>query len=297
MLSKNLFDHLFKSHPEVVDNFNLGNKIVIASDFREKRNQEEFWGIAFLFSDLDSIQSFFHHSRKLKGKFDIEGQEIKYSNNKAEPVIKSFLNAADTIEGVLFNFIIDSSYTTIYRDSKKIHQLSTKLSKFKFNDFQKLELFSHLVGLIVSQIKSEIHTIKWISDNDNLLNNIARRNTSTEFLFNTINSYLGSNNYRKEFIDPKRDSKDRILADLCNIPDIIVGSTVDILNQFKKEQIDISSTGVKFPSSVKWKAIRHSQWFFSNHKPLKKINVVISFDEKSDRILYDGLTPYNKPPH
>ncbi len=291
MLSNNLFNALFQSHPEIVDNFSLGNDIVIASDFREKKNQEEFWGICFLLSDLNSIQPFFHYCKELKERFNVIGQEIKYSKQKAHHILNSFLNAADTIEGILFNFAIDSSFSTVFKDSNTIHQKSDNLSKFKFYDFQKLELFSHLVGLIISEIKSEITSIKWISDNDNLINNPSRRDSTLNFFYETIIHYRKKNDFRKEFIDPNLDNEDRILTDLSNIADLIVSPIVDILNQYKKENIKITSDVVKFPALTKTKAIKNSEWFFSNHKPLKKVNIIISYDKESDMILFDGLTP------
>jgi hypothetical protein len=234
MLSKDLIGHIQESYPEIEGKRNLSKDVFIACDFREKKKNNEYWGISFLLSDLDSIEAFSQYRLQIKKEHNIEGQEISYKKlkpSKFHPtVLNKYLSAADTIDGILFNFMIHPSYDTVYNNSKSVWRNDKELSTFKFNQFQKLELFSHLSGLVISSINSEIETLKWITDNDNVLNNPSRKGVAIKYYFKTISQYLDQNDFEYNFIDPDRDSDDRILADLANIPDLIVGPMVDIKN-------------------------------------------------------------------
>jgi len=295
MLSKGLIDDLIIRYPELEDYFVLAEDVLIASDFREKKEDDEFWGISFLLSDLDSIQSFDYYRIDIKKRYNYINKEIKYSafnpDEKRPELLNEFINAADTIRGILFNFVIDSSFVSIFNDSESERKKLKGLSRYKFNDYQKLELFSHLVGIVISSIKSKIVSLKWITDKDNLLNNPKRKKISYEYLFNTIDEYKGANNIMYEFIDPNLDSPDMILADLSNISDLIVGPMVDIYNQYLRDDIEITADGVSFPTATKFKAISYSEWFFSNYKNLKKVNYMTWFDPKSNQINFTEIHP------
>ena len=139
MLSKDLINHIQRNYSGIEEKLNLSKDVFIASDFREKDRNNEYWGISFLLSDLKSIQPFNQYRLDIKKEHNIEGQEISYkklnSSQNHPSILDEFLSAIDTIDGILFNFMIDSSFDTVCNDSKSVWQNDEELSTYKFNQF------------------------------------------------------------------------------------------------------------------------------------------------------------------
>ncbi len=286
-----ILDH----YPYIEQYLHLSSDVIIASDFREKRNNIEYWGLSFVLADLDSVQSFLYHNKTTRKEHKRVGQEINYKKLNPKSFSRvthlSYLNSANTINGVLFNFVVHPSYDSISKDSYKNWSKASESNTFKFNEFQKLELLSHLVALIVSEIRSEIKSLKWVPDNDNLLNNSSRKTLAIQYFFEIISLYTNKNDFEYHLIDPDLDNEDLILADLSNIPDVIVGPMVDIQNAYLEKGIDITDSVVPIPNEIKDKSVEFSEWFFDNEHNLKKINLEISYDNKKDKIIFSKLFP------
>lgn len=286
-------DKNFSKYPFIMDSLPSKGEVVIISDFREKVRRNDYWGISFIISDLDSIQPFIHYSKQIKEKYNISNQQIKYNKIKAyerrQKYVNEYLNAADEIKGVMFTFIVNPNYKSVFNKTGKINLQNYSI--FRSNQFQKLELFSHLVGLVLSKFEIKPNTIKWITDHDNLINSPERMKRSIEYFIDTLENYIGHDTFKLYFFDPDRDNEDIVLKDLSNIPDLIVGPLTDIFNQYKKSGIEITKNGVAFPEDTKVKAISYSEWFFSNNKTLKKVINTILYDSESNQNIFCDVYP------
>jgi len=284
---------MFSKYPFIKDSFPSKEEILIISDYREKASRNDYWGVSFIITDIDSIQPFIHYSKQIKDKSNIIGQQIKYNKIKAykrrPEYVNEFLNAADEINGIMFTYIVHPSYKSFFNYSGKINQQDYPI--FRPNQFQKLELFTHLVGSILSKFVVNVNAIKWITDHDNLINSSTRMKKTMEYFRSTIENYIGSNKFKLHFFDPDRDNEDILLKDLSNIPDLIVGPLTDIYNQYKKSKIEVTKDGVEFHEGIKFKAVSYSEWFFANHKNLKKKNNTIQFDSESNQNIFYDLYP------
>lgn len=293
-----LLEPIEKKFPDFLRTNTFSNDLALICDFREPQKSQNLLGLSFLITDLELLEPFRQLRLQVKEKYGLGTQEIKYTKFRAAKgrpeYVNSFLNVADEIKGLMCNFVIDSSldeFIPHYYES--FIEIYSNYAEYNSKIFQKLDFISQLSSAIISPLITDKTQLHLISDHDDIFINPRIRNLSLLYIRKTIEAYSSNSNFRIAFLDPDQDSKDRYLRDLSSIPDLAIGSLIDLMNSFKGDYENFRKGRQLFPVTVKEKAHSYSEWLFANNKPLKRISFFMELNKENDEIKYYPLIPIN----
>lgn len=144
-----------------------------------------------------------------------------------------FLQAADSIPGVLVTFLVDKDLASMFDESSSLSDQGL-LAHFKPATREKLARVTHLLGLLVAGLSHPGQDLHWFTDDDEIASNEARLRDLIE-AFARVSSHVLEHDlgHFRCGTTTATDPGDRWIEDLTAIPDLAGGALVEVFTHYK----------------------------------------------------------------
>lgn len=278
--------------PHALPDLRRGKTLFVGSDFSGDHKTADFLALSFLFADLASLDSWENIRTETRREFLSDGRRISYKalgDRKRRHIMLSFLQAANTIHGIVVTILIDKRLPSLFWGEKGPDFSDPELARYrdwKPASLEKLLCAIHFCAFFVAGLSGERQDVLWFSDEDEIAPNDHRITRVAVMFANVLAHYLGHNMGHIRFGTTRSDDGSRSLEDLVSIPDLAAGMLVEVLTKMASKDILSGSRLLKpMPQSIPTKAKNLMLWFSENHHPLKRLVLTLEPGSSSGKLL------------
>jgi hypothetical protein len=202
----------------------------------------------------------------------------KLSDKQRAQALLPILNAADSLDGLIFSIAISKQCPSVFSASPPLDLRNPQFAayrKWKPSVLDKAFLILHLSGLLIGGLAEAGQDLLWFTDEDSIAANDQRVSELTQ-LFAWISSlYLSFEMGRCRCGTSRCDNGTLQIEDFLAIPDLVAGAL--------SEQFAINANSPPMPSGVFWvqrgdfseKTQRITWWFADAGQALKRLVCVV----------------------
>ncbi|HWD41306.1 MAG TPA: hypothetical protein VG944_20850 [Fimbriimonas sp.] len=261
-----------------------GDHVLLVSDYGGTHKGSHFQTYSFLAIDLPSAWVFLEECKQIRSA-SLGRRKMAYKNLNdvyRQRVLIQFLRAANTLNGLLVTFAIESTIDSLFEENwNDVYSELPGLNSIKVSTLRKLFLVGHLGAISVCPWLSPGTHLTWITDDDDFTFNPSMIRSSTSALGAIISEHalndLGHFKFgAASYVDVGRQSEDMLaLADLsCGT----VSDTAHLWHILAEGESLGSNRSLK-DMSIKEKAQVIAGWLaFDNSFTLKKVVLRIRRD-------------------
>lgn len=278
-----------------------GSVMFVASDYSGQNDFADYQSLSFLFADLNYCNTWEKKRQILRQQYLADGRRMAFKNlndNKRWKALPAFLEAADTIPGLVATILIDKRINNLFKKSGSFDMNQPELrpySHWKQSSFIKVLSIIHFVSFFIAGLSAPNQDIIWITDEDEIAANESRLRELTTLWGNILSHYTQHNLRHLRCGTTRSDNGSREIEDLASIPDLIAGTLTELLTMQRAEGLLPKSTFiVPPPKRLSKKTIEIMNWFSTTHQPLKRLVFVVEPVTDSTELLVKRLQFHNE---
>jgi hypothetical protein len=270
------------SHPGLLPDIRQGSTIFVASDYGGQTSLAQYESLCFLLADLERCGHWERLREELRRHFLPDGRRMSYkdlNDKRRRRALLPFLNAANTIPGLLVTILIDKSIESLFKATGNLSMDEPSLQQYShWNSFvfEKLLRIIHFASFFLAGLSRPYQNVLWITDEDDIVPNEQRLREAVNIFANVSSLYLKHKLGHFRWGTTKSDTGTRQLEDLVSVTDLVAGSLLEDLTSYRKEKIfPQSKLVVPPPENLKRKTREVTDWFADNTKSLRRLVYVI----------------------
>ena len=288
------FNEAIKNRNFVFPDFSHTSDLFIASDYSGEHKTANYVAYSFLIGDLNQLNSFDKNRHEVRKKYNITDRTVafkKLSNDSLlENAITEFLRSTDLIPGLLLVFLINKDIEGLF---KGIDPQKTPIEEFhdwKTKDFKKLIWILYLMSFFVAGLSKKEQSVKWLTDQDNIVANDNRLVAVSQFFASILGSFIPHPLEYRGVTTTENDNDKFDKEDLVSIPDLAGGALTELLTVHSNENnMPDDKTLVALSDNLSPKTTNLGGWLAENDYPLKKLFFRVEENETSEILNYHKI--------
>lgn len=278
-----------RANPQFFPDLRGAGDITVASDYGGDTKSKYRTYSYLMVPETQLLENWNQKRWQVRREYSLGTSELSYEDiggTVHDQAVWESLRLADTLDGLLCVVAVHSSIKTLFDVSKypdPIEVANEEFRKWKPGDYERMRRISWLLSLFVHGLIDRTQSVKWISDEDNIVQRdrlaLTRRyvQATMKRLGNRPNRLFASNDTR-----PYQDlpPSSFFFKDLLSIPDLAAGTVADTLTELASNGRflslqDISQLQEK-DLDFKQKAGRLLTWLVQNNHPLRRLVICVT---------------------
>jgi hypothetical protein len=255
--------------------------IFIASDYGGEHKGAPHKIYAFLVAE-SSPSEFPAAIRSIRQTVPTDGRRLSFKrlNNPAfHAALVPYLQAADTLTAHLVVVAVDKRIKWLLARRGEMQRWRSALDlKARWTDhaFEDMARKGYLTALFLSLWSRPMMNVDWITDQDQAVANAERLDDTHRFAARMSSLLLPHNMGVFAMNSTTTDEPNRVLEDICALPDLVAGMASDICTAFVR-QGDWSKRTFRVPEqdTLSEKTALIADWFWHGRSRLKKTMIQI----------------------
>lgn len=263
-------------------NLRRSNAILIGCDIGGLHRDSQYEAYSFVVVDPNDAGHWQTQQRCLRSEMFPDGREMYYEKLQ-EPVrsrvLGPFLDAANTLHGVLATFLVNKDIPRLFFQPDRSVLTSRALPAYRdwnpyvFERALRVALFS---SLLLSGLFKAGQQIRFIVDEDDIVANEKQLSRTSTLIDETIRHILPYMPSELLLTTAAEDRGDFVVKDFLAIPDFAAGALSEVLTSYHKSGLRIPARlFVAPPAQLPDKTRRLMSWFAATWYPLKRLTFVV----------------------
>jgi hypothetical protein len=268
-----------------------GPIIFVGSDYSGRHNLSCYESLSFLFADLSQCAYWETLRAQLRQKYLPDGRRMSYKNlndTKRSAALYAFLNAANSIHGLLAVILINKSIKSLFKKEGYLDFGEPELKDYghwSVEVFEKVLRIVHLVSFFLAGLSKPYQDVLWITDEDEIMPNEKRLREVVKIFGNICGHYLKHDMGHLKIGTTKSDTGKRDIEDLVSVTDLAAGALCEVLTKYRRMGIAINTELIiPPPQEITLKTQKIMNWFADKNQPLKRLVYAIEPIENSSEI-------------
>lgn len=285
------FNEAIKKKNFEFPDFRNTSDLFIASDYSGEHKTANYVAYSFLIGDSNQLKSFDVNRQEVREKYNITDRTVAFkklsNDNLLEIAITEFLRSTDLIPGLLLVFLVNKNIEGLFKniDPQKIP--IEEFHNWKSKDFKKLVWILYLMSFFVAGLSKKEQSIKWLTDQDNIVANENRLVAVSQYFASVLGSFIPHPLEYRGVITTENDNEKFDKEDLVSIPDLAGGALTELLTVHSNENnIPDDKTLVALSNNLSPKTTKLGGWLAENNFPLKKLFFRVEENEVSEILNY-----------
>jgi hypothetical protein len=219
-------------------------------------------------------------------------------------VLPEFLDAADTIPGLLVTFAVAKTHRSLFHRGGRLDMTEPDLAPYqhwKADAFEKVLRVVHFVSFLVAGLSREGQTVLWYTDEDDIAPNPTREDRSRTrelgaIWTNVISHYLPHRIPQVVLGTEKDDEPTKSLSDSIAIPDLACGAWCEFFTRVPAGEFINGGPNIRDGlDRVSDRALTLLAWFVREGNPLRRLLCVIDEPLPENKLAYMCSAPPTLP--
>jgi hypothetical protein len=257
-----------------------GTHLISATDFSGTHSQSQFWVCSCLFANADLSPAWPTLRMFVRQKYLNDGRRMAYkalNDKKRQEALPSFLDAADTLSGIICTIAVDKNYmwmATSPTTIKLLTHMGTLVGKWGSPAFETMCRVVLIWSAALGCISTPAQHVTWITDEDDIAANDDRLTDLLNYAGRMSGLFTAGKMGELAVNTTAIDSGDRGFEDFVSIPDLCAGMMADILNNSALQ--DVESVGQKYLwKNMSGKGGYLCDWYFGPTGSLRRVAILI----------------------
>jgi hypothetical protein len=271
----------------------LGNTILSASDYSGTHTKSRFTVYSFLFVDAQYSPAWPAAREQVRKTHLTDGRRMEFkslNDRQRSEALPCFLNAADSLCGLLCTIAVDKSYTRMATSPNSGTVWAQKVGlkgRWEGRAFEEMSRVVLLWSFILSHLARGFQAVTWITDQDEIAANDDRLTDLLEMAGRLSSSFLREPMLELAVNTTAIDDGSRGFEDFVAIPDLAAGAFAEVAGKWTEQPGDesASSQGCVIPN-LSSKAEYITDWLASQGGPLRKVAVLVRTLRDGRRIIH-----------
>lgn len=262
--------------PHAFPDLQRSEDIIVTSDYGGENKEALYAGYSFLINSAQSWAEWEPHRLALRRtlRFERRLSFKKLADGQRREALPAFLNAAGSLDGLSLTFLVDKRIPSLFDESGTLDLFQPDLNRFRHwkpRILERVLRVTHLLALLLAGLTREGQNILWFTDEDAIAANSMRLTELTNILVAATSAVLPHNLGHLRCGTTASDNGSQQIEDLAAIPDLAVGSLVELVSRYDTEaSLPSSQLVAPAPRSVSGKARRLMDWFSDPQIPLRR---------------------------
>ena len=288
-----------KEH-DFLPNLRTDSHVVVVSDYAGDQKGAKFNVYSFLLADRPGILGIWDRERRtLRQRFLKDGRRIEFKklgDQTKQKALGPFLEAASSINGVLFCVAIDKAIKSV--TSPKRLPTKSEISEFSQHPwsprvFEKLVRVLSFGSFLVAGLCRKDQSLHWITDEDDIVANEEIQRDVCRIADRFLHHYVSQPLAEMALGIAGKFDDERRAEDLVSIVDLVGGTVSAYLSAF--DQKDFPATSKVIVPVLKHMSTKSQivfAWLCQSRRPLKKMICVLRPSEDG-KMRFDFLNIQN----
>ncbi|MCI0738462.1 MAG: hypothetical protein L0Y72_05415 [Gemmataceae bacterium] len=275
--------------PDFLTDVCSSRELLVACDFGGSNKESRYESYAFLVGAISGSGHWDEQRKAVRATYLRDNRRMSYKrlgDALRARCLVPFLNAANTLPGLLVTFLIDRSIPRLVGDEGLLRffpEFVVAERGWNHNSFHRLCVVASIGALLVSGLSAETQDILWVSDQDEIAPNPKKHNHAGHVIHHHITRYAPKNHGLFVFVTTEADLNARRIEDVVAIPDLVAGALAEVLSQ---AQLAGRGAGtplwIPVPDGVPQKARLILKWFGAQSFPLRRLAIVLDADSSGE---------------
>jgi hypothetical protein len=291
----NLIEPQESMNPDLLPNLRNSEALVLASDYSGEAKEHPFLVLAFLLTDIESVQGNWNIDRlSIRKQHLPEGRRLEFkglNDQRKQKALMPFLSAANTLNGIVLCVAIEKTIDPFAAWIPISNPVTVDADPHNADSWEKLLRIATFAAVLASGLGNHEQEVRWIMDDDNVIANDSLK-TSTAVVCRTMFRHFNPSRTGKIYFEAASNFDDDGLAeDLISIVDIAGGATAENIAAIGIEKMP-RSTSITIPilNHLSTKTLFINSWLSDLSSRLKKINVTVRQHAEGQMLISMGHT-------
>ena len=259
-----------------------GPTLMVYSDYSGSTRDSRFETISFLFVDLAAARMWDGMRREVRARFlpDYRRMGFKGLNDSHKRnALPWFLRAADHLHGFCCVIAVEKRVGKMCIREEMIPAITSGgilQSQWGGKSLERMLRVVNFLGILMAILTHPGQSIFWISDEDEMFANPVKALDTKRMLECFTTAYIRHPLGEVGLGTTTIDEEDRFDEDCAAIPDLVAGSTAELVTSLVQEHGTLPDVPVQL-QSLSRKSEIVTDWFFSSRSSLAKCGILCSF--------------------
>lgn len=268
--------------PSLLPDLRRGSCLIGASDYSGRHKTSRFEVMAFLLCDWEQCREWLRRRAYLRERLLPRRRIMSFKglhDRMKQDALASFLDAANTIPGIVVAVAVDRSLGPIFAEDREIGWEGPGIETLRDlpgGVLEKLVRTFAFAGLFVSGLSAPAQDLLWFSDEDEIVANEARLRAATTLFANVASHFL---NHDLRHLRPgttKCDDGSLTIEDLAAIPDLAAGAIAELVGKMRQSgRYPEGQVIVPSPADLSIKSRYLAAWLSDSNSALKKLTWIL----------------------
>ncbi len=268
--------------PAALPDLRQSTRIVLGSDYSGQHATSKYEASAFILADIERAGEWVIARRAVRERM-LDDRRFSYKSLKdtrRAAVLPEFLDATDSIPGLLAVILVEKSVGSLFKSSGRIASSDPEiqsLAHWSPQVVERLLRICHFAAFFISGLSRGGQDILWVTDEDDIVAN-ERMHREMVNVFGQISSHYLTHTLRHLRIATTASDTGKLdLEDFVSITDLAAGAICEALNAYQRADMRPAPGFIlPAPADAGEKARRLLNWFSDNRSPLKRL--VLAFE-------------------
>jgi hypothetical protein len=296
-----LFRELDLKDPFAFPDFQSSKSILIGSDYSGQHSTSVYEAFGFILVDPKKTGRWANKRREIRKRYLRDGRRMsfkKLGDRRRAEALPEFLFASDMLPGLLVIFLVDSKIGSLFSPDAPMKEEGSNtisLDQWPNHIGEKLLRISHFSSLLLSGLSHKNQDVLWITDQDDVAQNIQKHTEFVKSFANISSHYLAHDLGHLRIATTASDSGSRDVEDFVSIADLAAGAVCQAMNTFHHMGLNlVQKVVVPYPTEMDQKIIHVMNWFSNQNSLLKKLVVGFEPSKESNKLVarhysFEGL--------
>lgn len=273
-----------------------GWTILVGSDYSGHGGPAYYEALSFVFVCLEECGVWERLRTELRRRLLPDGRRMSYKqlrDRKRRRALVPFLQAANTLPGMLATVLIDKRIKSIFRDRGRILPARVGLTDCSRWDTRVLERVLrtvHLISFFIAGLSAPGQDLLWVTDQDEIAPNEPRMRELLDIFVNIGSHYLKHDLRCLRIGTTASDTGKRDVEDLVSVADLAAGAVSRVMTEYRRHGgVPTGDLLVPLPKSVPLKARNIMDWFSDDCQPLRRLVYAIEPTDGSPKLVLKRL--------
>ena len=285
----NVISQLELGRPALLPNLQREPTLLLFSDYSGQHKQSKYEAFSFLLTDFKTCRLWDELRTEIRKRVLKDDRRISFkgmNDGRKRSVLIPFLNAANSIPGLIMTILINKGYSARFHLShEERNQLPTSLQSWPLNVIRKLTWISHFGALVFAGLSASRQNLLWFTDEDEIAANAGRVTAVTSLAAGIISRYVPHDLGHFRFGTASCDNGDLFIEDFAAIPDLVAGALAECCQRRSVS----SNLSLKLANETSAKTRVILAWVAEDTQPLRRISLSIDPGDKEGKVKVRAL--------
>jgi hypothetical protein len=229
--------------------------LIAASDYSGQHAEAPYEAYSILLADFRGCANWEASRSRIRARWLRDGRRLSYKSlrdRRRERALMPFLEAADSIPGILLTVLVDRDIDNLFRlsEDERTPEHLGAFAAWPRSSLEKLLRVVHLLSLLVAGLSHEGQNLIWITDQDEIAANEGRLQQLLVAFTNVASHYLGHSLGHLRVGTTDSDTGTRDLEDMVAVADLAAGAAADSLGRYRGVRGWPAPTGILVPAAA-----------------------------------------------